>query len=158
MTQRARLFFFVALFVGVVVLATNFPLASILHDRNTVAAESHQLAALRAADDALTAQVIALKTPATVGQIAHQDYGLVKRSQHSVVVLPGPARSGGGGVAGPLANSPVPASDLLPSDSILASSPPASASSSADHGDHGRSGTGFWGQVVNRLEFWKSVF
>ncbi len=162
MIQRARLFFFVALLVAGVVLVTNFPLTSLLHDRSTLGAENHQLAGLRAANDSLSAQVNALKSPATVGQIAHQDYGLVSRGQRSVVVLPGPPGSaGGGGASGPLANGPVPSSDLLPSDSILAPSVPSSSSapsSSSTNGGHGRSGPGFWGRVMNRLEFWKSVF
>ena len=89
MIQRARLFFFMALLIAGVIVVTNFPLGSLLHARTTVQTESAQLAALREANRTLSSEVRELRDPATVGQIAHEEYGLIEPGQRSVVVLPG---------------------------------------------------------------------
>ncbi len=155
MIRRARIFLLVGVAVAVVVLATNLPLGALLRGRATVATESLQLSALRAANRTLAAQVKALSQPATVDQIAHEDYGLILPGQRSVVVLPGPSAAGSNGASGPLATETVPPSDLLASDSILAPPEPAGASA----GTHAAAaGGGFWSRVVDKLEFWKSVF
>ena len=151
--RRARLFFLVALAVAAVVLVTNFPLTTLLHDRSALATEQHQLAVLRDANASLTLQDSALSDDSTVGEIAHEDYGLVTPGQRSVVVLPGPTGAGSTGATGPLADTTVPQSDLLPSDSMLSPAGPAPSGVG-----HAPSGPGFWGKVLNRLEFWKSVF
>ena len=57
--------------------------------------------------------------PAVVGEIAHAEYGLIKPGERSVVVLPATSRSRLRPAANPLANNPIPSSDLLPSDAIL---------------------------------------
>jgi hypothetical protein len=93
MIRRARLFFFAALLVAVVILVANFPLGALIQGRSAVRAESAQLVALQAENRALSSQVRALHDPATVGRIAHQEYGLI--------------------------TNPIPSSDLLPSDAIL---------------------------------------
>jgi len=147
--QRARLFFFVSLLVAAAIVVANFPLASLLHERSTVRAEGAQLAALRAENETLMSQVLALHDPATVGRIAHSEYGLIAPGQRSVVVLPGSAGSSSP-TRNPLANNPVPASDLLPSDAILDPSVPA-----APVRTHG---PGFWHRVLGSLEFWHSLF
>lgn len=152
MIRRAKIFLLVAAVVAAVVLATNLPLGALLHGRATVAAETRQLSTLEAENQALSSQVRALDEPTTVGQIAHEDYGLVRPGQRSTVVLPAPSASGSNGATGPLASSTIPVSDLLPSDSILA---PATDAEAAGHA--ARTGPGFWGQVLQRLEFWKSV-
>ena len=159
MIRRARLFLLVAGVVAGLVLVTNFPLSALLHERSAVAAENAQLTALRAAGQALSAEVHALSDSAGVARLAHQDYGLVSPGQRSIVVLPGPAGTRAGGVAphsavspvGSLADGPIPASDLLPSDSML-------GPASVRIGGLRVKGPGFWSQVINRLEFWHSVF
>ena len=148
MIQRARLFFFVALLIAVVILVGNFPLGALVRERSTVRTESAQLAALQAANRTLWSQVRALHDPATVAQIAHEQYSLVAPGQRSVVVLPGAAGSSSS-TPDPLANNPVPASDLLPSDAIL--DPGVQAAPSPEHEP------GFWRRVLDTLEFWHSL-
>jgi len=147
--RRARLFFFIALLIAVAVVVANFPLGALLNDRSTVRAETTQLAALRAANRALALEVRALEDAATVGRIAHQEYGLISRGQRSMVVLPSSTVSGAS-AGNPLADNPIPSSDLLPSDAIL--DPAVPVSQSSGHGP------GFWQRVLNRLEFWHSLF
>jgi hypothetical protein len=65
------------------------------------------------------------------------------------VVLPFSAASGASD-GNPLANTPIPSSDLLPSDAILDPAVPVNQPS-------GR-GPGFWQRVLDRLEFWHSLF
>ena len=149
MIQRARLFFLVALLLAVVILVGNFPLGALVRERSTVRTESAQLAALQATNRTLSSQVRALHDPATVAQIAHEQYGLVAPGQRSVVVLPGAAGSSSSSIPDPLANNPVPASDLLPSDAIL--DPGVQAARSPAHEP------GFWRRVLDTLEFWHSL-
>jgi len=149
MIRRARLFLFVALLIAAAIVVANFPLGALLTDRSTVRAETAQLAALRAANRAMSSEVRALQDAATVGRIAHEEYGLISRGQRSLVVLPTSTASGAS-AGSPLANSPVPASDLLPSDAILDPSVPVYQPPAR--------GPGFWQRVVDRLEFWRSLF
>jgi cell division protein FtsB len=149
MIGRARLFFFVALLIAVAILVTNFPLGALVQERSAVRADSAQLLGLQAENQVLSSQVRALHDPATVGRIAHEQYGLITPGERSVVVLPGPAGSSSS-MPDPLANNPIPSSDLLPSDAILGPSarvvqPPVRE-------------PGFWHRVLDSLEFWHSLF
>jgi hypothetical protein len=149
MIRRARLFFFAALLIAVVVLVANFPLGALVQGRSAVRADSAQLVALQAENRALSSQVRALHDPATIGRIAHEEYGLVTLGQRSIVVLPGPAGSSSS-TPDPLADNPIPSSDLLPSDAILG--PSARAAQPLVHEP------GFWHRVLDSLEFWHSLF
>ena len=149
MIQRARLFFFVALLIAAVIAVANFPLGALVHERSTVQAENAQLAALRTEDKTLASEVRALHDPATVGRIAHQEYGLISPGQRSVVVLPGSTGSSTS-ARNPLDNSPIPLSDVLPSDAIL--DPTMQAQPAPAHQPS------FWHRVLGTLEFWHSLF
>jgi cell division protein FtsB len=151
MIRRARLFFFAALVVAGVILVANFPIRVLSQDRSTVRAESARLATLQATTRTLSSQVRALHDLATVAQIAHEEYGLVFPGEHSVVVLPSPVgTSASSSIPDPLADNPIPASDLLPSDAILG--PGTTAVQVSAHAP------GFWHRVVSSLEFWHSLF
>ncbi len=149
MIRRARLLFLVALSVAVVILVANFPLAALVQGRSAVRADGAQLMALQSENRALSSQVRALHDPATVGRIAHEEYGLIFPGQRSVVVLPGPAGSSSS-ESDPLADNPIPFSDLLPSDAILG--PPAKVAQPLVREP------GFWHRVLGTLEFWHSLF
>jgi hypothetical protein len=149
MVQRARLFFLVAVVIAAGILVANFPLGALLHDRATVQGESARLAALRATNARLATEVRALDEPAIIGQIAHEEYGLVTPGERTLVVLPGSAGTGAA-ARDPLANNPIPSSDLLPSDAIL--DPGTQLAPPPAHGP------GFWHRVLNSLEFWHSLF
>jgi len=147
--KRARLFFFLALLIALVVLVANFPLGSLVEGRSAVRADTAQLAALQAENRALSSEVRALHDPATVGRIAHSEYGLVTPGQRSVVVLPGAAGSSSS-APDPLSDNPIPSSDLLPSDAILG--PSARLAQPPVHEPS------FWHRVIATLEFWHSLF
>jgi cell division protein FtsB len=147
--HRARLFFLVAVLIAAGILVANFPLATLLQARSTVEGESARLAALRATNRTLSSELRALGDPAIVGQIAHEQYGLVTPGQRSIVVLPAASRSGSA-APDPLANNPIPPSDVLPSDAIL--DPGTQVPAPPGHGP------GFWRRVVGDLEFWHSLF
>ncbi|MGD0984353.1 MAG: septum formation initiator family protein [Acidimicrobiales bacterium] len=149
MIQRARLFFFAALLIAVVILVANFPLGALVQGRTAVRADTAQLLALQAENKALSSQVRALHDPATLGRIAHEEYGLVTPGQRSVVVLPGPAGSLSA-TPDPLADNPIPSSDLLPSDAILG--PSARTAQPPEHEPD------FWHRVLDSLEFWHPLF
>jgi cell division protein FtsB len=150
MIQRARLFFFVALAVAVVILVANLPVGALVNGRAAVRSDAAELASLQAENRLLAAQVKALHDPAVVGRIAHSDYGLTGPGERSVVVLPGAAKVPSSG-ENPLADNRLPSSDLLPSDAIL---DPASAAAALPPVHE----PGFWHRVVSSLEFWHSLF
>jgi len=151
MIRRARLFFFVALLVAGVILFANLPIRSLTQERSTLQAETARLATLQETTRMLSAQVRSLHDPATVAQIAHQEYGLVFPGERSIVVLPSPVgTSASSSIPDPLADNPIPASDLLPSDAILAPS--------ATAGETSAGSPGFWHRVLSTLEFWHSLF
>jgi cell division protein FtsL len=147
--KRARLFFFVALLLALLILLANFPLRALVEGRSAVRADTTQLVALQAENRALTSQVRDLHDSATVGRIAHEEYGLVTPGQRSVVVLPG-AGGSSASAPDPLSDNPIPLSDLLPSDAILG--PSARLAQPPVHEP------GFWHRVIATLEFWHSLF
>lgn len=150
MIKRARLFFVLAVLVAAGILVANFPAGSIMAERSAVRADAVRLANLRSETSALAAQVKALHHAATVGQIAHEEYGLIEPGEQSVVVLPGSAKKPSNTTANPLADNPIPSSDLLPSDSILDSGV---TPQRAVHQTRG-----FWHRFMGSLEFWHSLF
>jgi hypothetical protein len=120
-----------------------------LQERATVRTDSVQLAALQAENRQLSSQVKALHDPAVVGQIAHSEYGLTEPGERSVVVLPGSTKAPSS-APNPLADNPIPFSDLLPSDAILDPSVPVEQPAVHE--------PSFWHRVIGTLEFWHSLF
>ena len=149
MIHRARLFFFAALLIAAVILVANFPVGALLKERSTVRTDSAQLASLQAENRELSTEVKALQEPAVVGRIAHLEYGLTEPGERSVVVLPGSAKASTS-APNPLADNPIPASDLLPSDAIL--DPSVAAPTPTVHEPS------FWRRVLDTLEFWHALF
>lgn len=143
MTRAPRLLLVASALASIGILATQLPLGELAATRAAVAASARRLASLDAEDRALAAEVDALRQPATVERIAHEQYGLVIPGARSVVVLPfrGDRASGGTPLDPPLPQ----ASELVASDGLLA--PPPSPRRTA--------GTSFWRRVLDRLEFWR---
>jgi hypothetical protein len=141
---RARAVLAAAFIVGIVIVATEFPLGQLMRGRAAMAHATVQLTTLEAQNRALAAQVASLHQPSTIARIAHAEYGLVGKGERSVVVLPAPRNDAGAG--GPLRATTVPRSDLVPTDAIV-SGTPASPVKRA----------GFWSRLLQRLEFWKAV-
>ena len=92
----------------------------------------------------------ALHDPASIGRIADEEYGLIAPGQRSIVVLPGANGSSGRGTPDPLADNPIPSSDLLPSDAILGPSARTAQPIMRE--------PSFWRRVLSSLEFWHSLF
>jgi len=144
--HRARLLFVVALLASVVVVGAEFPFGQLLHERQVIAARASELSHLQTENRSLAADVASLHQPATVGRIAHGEYGLVQQGQSSVVVLPSP---GDGGGTDPLSGSRIPSSDEVPSDALVAGPQTAGVGSGKAEG--------FFSKLLDRLEFWKAV-
>jgi len=145
---RARLLVLVALILGAVIIATEFPLGQLLRGRAAVAQASAQLSRLQAQNRALAADVASLHEDATIARIAHANYGLVAEGERSIVVLPSPSAGAGEGT-GPLDSTTVPRSDLVPTDAIVSSTP--------SRGGEPVKREGYWSRLLQRLEFWKAV-
>jgi hypothetical protein len=146
MIVRARAVLAVAFIVGIVIIATEFPLGQLMRGRSSLAAATVQLAELKAQNRALAGQLASLHQDATIAGIAHAEYGLVAKGQRAVVVLPTPGSSSGS--SAPLSASTVPISDLVPTDAIV--SPGAAGGVVAKR-------PSFWSRLAQRLEFWKAV-
>jgi cell division protein FtsB len=146
MIARARAILAVAFIVGIVIIATEFPLGQLIRSRASLSAATAQLSELKAQDHALDGQLASLHQDATIAGIAHAEYGLVTKGQKAVVVLPSPGASSGG--SAPLSASTVPTSDLVPTDAIV--SPSSGGGVSVKR-------PGFWSRLAQRLEFWKAV-
>jgi cell division protein FtsB len=147
MIGRARIVFFVGLIAAIVIVATEFPLGQLMRARSALAQGSSQLNRLDTENRQLAGQIRSLHRDSTVARIAHEDYGLVKKGQRSIVVLPSPSSSPGDG-SGPLSTTTVPKSDLVPTDAIVSGS--ASGVKPVQQ-------PGFWSRLVQRLEFWKAT-
>lgn len=151
MIRRAQLVLCGAIVLAAVIVGTQLPLGQIFGQRASIARETAELQQLQAQDAALSAQVHSLGQPSTVAVIAHQQYGLVYPGQISYVILP-EATSAGRSQSGPLSSVTIPKSDLVPSDALIAAAAqPAPPASPDGH-------TGFLGQVLQRLEFWRWAF
>ena len=146
MIRRARVGLAAAVASAAVIVAVQFPLTQLWHERSAEAAAAHELAGLRRADAALSRQVASLRDPSTIGSIAHQDYGLVMPGESYEVVLPGPADARSGD---PLADTKLPPSALVPSDSAI-------AQPATDGTGQTGANRSFWSRLLQRLEFWKA--
>jgi hypothetical protein len=135
----------VAVIVSAGVVAAWFPASTLLHQRAQLAAASTELGQLNHENAALRHQEKQLRTPATLGRIAQQQYDLVPPGDQAYQVLP-PSGSGS-------------------SDGILSPTQTATGGSSAR--TQGRVGAGsgstsslgtsgsFFGRLLQTLEFWR---
>jgi hypothetical protein len=137
---RARLGLVVATVASFVALVSWFPLGELLRQRGELAALTSQVASIDHRNATLSGDVASLRTDASVETIAHQEFGLVKPGQLSFVVLPAAGSTTGAPALDP---TPIPRTDVV-------AEPPATAPETAS----ARSGPGFWGRFISRLEFW----
>jgi cell division protein FtsB len=153
--RRNRLVLAVALVVSVGIVGAWFPVSTLLHQRGQLGAASAQLNRLDQQNAALRRQEKQLRTPSTLGRIAQEQYDLVPPGDEAYQVLPpsGSGRSGGtlavtGGIAtGALATGSQSVggrASSLTRDGSDASSPSGGATSA-----------GFFGRVLQTLEFWR---
>jgi cell division protein FtsB len=148
---RARIAFVMAVVLGAIVLFVEFPIGQLVQARGAVASSSAQLSRLQSENRTLANQVRELQEGSTIEQVAHEEYGLVEPGQRSIVVMPGAGAGAVGGrgptgASAPLGSTTIPKSDLVPTDASL----------SPAGGGRVSGGGGFWGRVLDRLEFWKA--
>jgi cell division protein FtsB len=180
--RRARLVFITCVALGVLVLATNFPVSELLSQRQELASASADLRQVSAADRALATEARGLEQASTVEELAHEEFGLVRAGAKAYDLLPPPGQEPGAGTGGSsLYSPPVVPDGLLPRSGFLgaAGSTPRSTASAAggsaaggsaaggsgvssSSGAHsvparsgGRHGPGFWQRVLQELEFWR---
>ena len=150
MIGRARLTLLLSIVLAAVIVGAELPIGQLVHERAAIAAATTQLRQLQAENRSLGATVRSLGQDSTVAKLAHEQYLLVRPGQRAYVVLPAPSAEGG--TPAPLATNPLPHSAIVPSDAQLGPTVPATQQGQQ------RAQTGLWGQVVNRLEFWRWAF
>jgi hypothetical protein len=128
---------------SVTILAAWFPASSLLHQRAQLDAASAQLGRLDHQNAALRHQEKQLRTPATLGRIAQEQYDLVPPGEQAYQVLP---PSGSGSADGTLSGT-----SASTGGGSTAGDAGGSSASSASVGASG----GFLGRVLRTLEFWR---
>lgn len=174
--RRQRIPLVLAGVFAVAVLATSFPLSSLLSQHRELAAAASQLQQVQRVNQALTQQQHALDSNVAVNQFARSNYQMVTPGQTLYDVLPpshstaattqGSATSGDPG-SQPLV-APANAPDLSPQPGLPQPIPTTAAGSSSGSAA-AKSGTptvsnapivppapsSFWGRVSDTLQFWK---
>ena len=139
------------------VLATNFPLPTLLSQHHQLSAEAAQLHQVQSSNRALSEQNQQLNSTAEIDRLARQDYQLVLPNQTLYNVLPPsgkttsttPGRSTSGDPGDQPLVSPADAPDMSP-DPGLPRTPSASGSAGAKRGTNGADGSATGGSVVDR--------
>lgn len=142
--RRARAALAGACCLAGALLVVELPLGQLVQQHSQLASVDRQLAAVSRANAHLRGAIAALRQPATVGAIAHQEYGLIQRGQKAYAILP----SAGSG-ASLVARTTVPRADLVPTS--VSPYPTANGPAPALTG-------GLWRRVVDRLAFWRWAF
>jgi hypothetical protein len=161
-----------AIVFACIVLLTSFPLGALLSQRSALSGTAHELTTVKAENEVLARQVADLSNPATVNDLARQDYGFVAKGQRVYDILPSSSPSRAASAASgqvPLNGPPVvPGSARSQALIGVVAQPgtagPAPRSGTAPSGDGGGSVAGlrrappephsYWGRVVRTLEFW----
>ena len=174
--RRQRIPLVLAAVFAVAVLATSFPLSSLLSQHHQLSSASSQLQQVQTVNRALTQQQHALDSNVAVNQLARSNYQMVTPGQTLYDVLPpsnstgtttpGSATSGDPGSQPLVAPSDAP--DLSPQPG-LPQPIPMTAAGSSDGTTTAKSGAStatktsivppapatFWGRVSDTLQFWK---
>jgi cell division protein FtsB len=140
---RARLALVAALLFSAALVAAEFPLSMLLHQRSELALVASQVSTLQQRNSGLQGDVAALSQDSTIAEIAHEEYGLVSPGQLAYAILPG----AGSASANSLAVEEIPPRDLVATANALTPSPRPVAVK----------GPGLWGRFISHLEFWRSA-
>ncbi|MGA3146379.1 MAG: septum formation initiator family protein [Acidimicrobiales bacterium] len=179
LTRRSRIPVALAAAFALAVLATNFPLPTLLSQHHQLSAEAAQLHQVQSSNRALSEQNQQLNSTTEIDRLARQDYQLVLPNQTLYNVLP-PSGKATSATAGRSASgdpgdqplvSPADAPDMSP-DPGLPRTPSTSGSTGANGGTGATEGaptdgastgdagaassqSSFWSRVADTLEFWK---
>ncbi len=132
------------------ILGAWFPVSNLMHQRAQLAAASSQLSRLDQQNASLRHQEKAMRTPATLGRIAQQQYDLVPPGEEAYQVLPasGSAGSGPGGKDGTLGSVSSAATGARAASRTAGGQGASSAASTVTSGS-------FFDRVLRTLEFWR---
>ena len=158
------------------ILATNFPLSSILGQHHQLAVASAQLEQVQQQNKALTEQENALKSNVAINELARGDLQMVTPGQTLYDVLPPSNKTDtttpGAPTFGDPGSQPLVAPnnapDLSPQQVLPTPIPATAAGASASASAKGATATGvssntaaaptpssYWGRVADTLEFWR---
>ena len=158
------------------ILATNFPLSSILGQHHQLAAASAQLERVRQQNKALTEQELALRSNVAINELARGDLQMVSPGQTLYDVLPPSSKTDtttpGAPTSGDPGSQPLVAPnnapDLSPQQVLPTPIPATAAGSSAPASGKSAAATevsnstapaptpsSYWGRVADTLEFWR---
>lgn len=158
------------------ILATNFPLSSILGQHHQLAAASAQLSKVRQQNKALTEQEKALRSNVAINELARGDLQMVSPGQTLYDVLPPSSKTDtttpGAPTSGDPGSQPLVAPnnapDLSPQQVLPTPIPASAAGSSAPASGKSAAATevsnstapaptpsSYWGRVADTLEFWR---
>ena len=114
----------------------GFPLRTYVEQRGALSAARETAARLADQNAALRSEAARLQSPAEIGQLARERYGLVHPGQEEYAILPAPV-STGSRAGHPAAHKPA-VTVTAPPQAV----PPASSG-------------GLWSRFVRQLEFWR---
>jgi cell division protein FtsB len=181
LTRRSRIPVALAAAFALVVMATSFPLSTLLSQHHQLSAAAAQLHQVQRSNRSLAEVNQQLNSSAEIDRMARQDYQLESPGQTLYDVLPPAGQAGsatpgtvpkGGPTSGdpgnePLVN-PADAPNMSPDPGLPRATTVASgsgvAAAAARAGAHGSSGGvsgaaapegSFWSRVTDTLEFWK---
>jgi hypothetical protein len=146
-----------------------FPASAIMQQRRALSSTARQLSALQAQDRALSAEQKRLASPAEIGRIAREQFGLVLPGQQSYQVLPPSDAAAPGNAQTPYAGDPgaqkpvsPSASAVLPPQPTTGTSQPggSAGTSSSTPASGGAKSTvpndpGIFERIARTLEFWQ---
>lgn len=151
-----------ATLIAAIALGAWFPASALLHQHQQLTAAASELHNLDQKNHALEQKAAELKTPAALGRIAQQQYGLVPPGDQAYQVLPasgsgnaavtGPGATAGGATAGGTT-----AGGTSSGTASRATGPAGgSGSTTTATGAAAQSGAGgFFSRVLRTLEFWR---
>jgi cell division protein FtsB len=141
--RRVRILTIACVGFCLLVLATSFPAAALLHQRHALSTASSELSSLNSGNRTLSREANQLAQPQNVATVAQKDYGMTRPGQTAYRVIPTSSQQKSGGAqtgSGTLDQGPI-----VPgtSGSALGKQPQPSSGP-----------PGFWNRVLSTLEFW----
>jgi cell division protein FtsB len=153
--------------LSLAILGAWFPANALYHQHANLASTEAQLRILHQQDAALAQEKKNLSNPTEIARIAREQYQLVSPGQQAFEVLP---RTGSSEKSSPYSGDPALSGPVAPSSasvlppgsattttttSVATTTPTTSAAHGRSNGNGTGSSSGFFGRVLNTLEFWR---
>lgn len=162
--RRLRYTLLLTTVVVLVFLGLELPIGQYVANDAAIGQTTTELTRLQAGNTELRVAISRLHQPSEIAEIAHERYGLIFRGQVAYVVLPKTtATRSSPATASGLADNPLPASDIVPSDAPISAAligapvvplpgPPGAARERSRP-----QGEGFFSSMLHHLEFWRAA-